>query len=309
MTTDDLAALSGIARAQAGVVSVQQALEAGVTRSTLQRAVRRGVLDRIHPRVLRFTASPLTSLARTWAAVLQVGNEAIVSHEASLVLAGTSTVPYYPVVSVEQGRHVQEGIRVHRHPRPPKDQLVTIHGLTATTIERAVVDVASVFGVGRLDALLDHLTMTERTTTLGAIERTLRQIDRRGRRNTRNLQELLDQRRSTTPTPRSRLERLADEALRASGLPAPVHEYPLPSPDGRPGRVDRAWPEVRLIFEIDGRPWHSRERAMAKDRARDRAAAREGWVTVRALESELRECRDAVIDDLVATYERRRRAA
>jgi hypothetical protein len=308
MTTDDVATLSTIASSQAGVVSVDQALGAGVTRATLQRAVRRGVLVRIHPRVLRFAAAPLTELTRTWAAVLQVGEQAIVSHEAALVLAGVSTVPYFPVVTVERGRHVQDGIRVHRHPRPPEDQLVELDGLASTTVERAVVDVASVFSTRRLDALLDQVTISERATSVGRIERALRQVDRRGRRNIAVLQALLDRRRSTTPTPRSRLEQLADEALRTSGLPEPVHEHPLPSPDGRPGRVDRAWPEVRLIFEIDGRTWHSREKDMAKDRARDRAAAREGWVTVRALDSELRECPEAVIDDLVATYEQRRSA-
>jgi hypothetical protein len=40
----------------------------------------------------------------------------------------------------------------------------------------------------------------------------------------------------------------------------------------------------------------------AKDRARDRAAAREGWLTLRVLDDEVRHLPAELIDDLVVTY-------
>ncbi len=57
-----------------------------------------------------------------------------------------------------------------------------------------------------------------------------------------------------------------------------------------------------LILEIDGRSWHAREASMAKDRARDRVAARHGWQTLRILGEEIDDCPDAVIDDVRTAY-------
>jgi hypothetical protein len=123
------------------------------------------------------------------------------------------------------------------------------------------------------------------------------------------------QARSTKPSgaaqPRSLLERSADELLALTGLPPAEREYPLPSllaergaaPEGF---VDRAWPEVKLIVEIDGRPWHARERAMARDRHRDRRAAAAGWQTLRILDEEVDDVPDEVAADIVDAYTARR---
>ena len=98
-----------------------------------------------------------------------------------------------------------------------------------------------------------------------------------------------------------------DELIASAGLPLPVKEYPLPGWELGVGFVDRAWPEVKLILEVDGRSWHSREQSMALDRARDRAAAASGWLVVRVLADEVRDVPDRVLADLVAAYEARRR--
>lgn len=72
------------------------------------------------------------------------------------------------------------------------------------------------------------------------------------------------------------------------------------------GLVDRAWPEVHLILEIDGRRWHARERDMARDRRRDRQAAAVGWQTLRVLGEEIRDIPDDVRAEVVAAYAVRR---
>jgi len=87
----------------------------------------------------------------------------------------------------------------------------------------------------------------------------------------------------------------------------PEREYPLPGLLGRDavGFVDRAWPGVKLIVEIDGRRWHAREVDMAKDRRRDRQAAAAGWQTLRILGEEVLDASVAVVDEIVAVYEQR----
>jgi hypothetical protein len=165
------------------------------------------------------------------------------------------------------------------------------------------VDVASVFSKVRLADLVDRVTITERRCALSQIARVYCQINRRGRRNIQNLAEVLDDRTSRNPTPRSVLERRVDGLIDVAGMPEPRKEMPVPNPGGLAGRVDRAWPAVKLILEIDGRPWHSRERSMRNDRERDRLAGLAGWQTVRVLDEEVRDHPSLVARDLLGIYE------
>jgi hypothetical protein len=142
-------------------------------------------------------------------------------------------------------------------------------------------------------------------TSVGALHRVLRQVNRRGRRGVGRIAEVLERRRPGDPTPRSHLERLADRLLAGSGLPTPLHEHPLPGAAPGTGLVDRAWPDALLILEVDGRPWHAREAAMARDRARDRTAAGAGWLTLRVLDEEVVGVPELVRSDVVATYRTR----
>lgn len=45
--------------------------------------------------------------------------------------------------------------------------------------------------------------------------------------------------------------------------------------------ITGAWPELRVLLELDGRRWHSTVQAQVDDRRRDRAAVARGWVTLR----------------------------
>lgn len=300
----DVAALESVAANQHGVFSVGQAAGLGVDRVRLARAVRSGVLTRVHPSVLRFPAAPLDWRARTWAAVLQAGPQAAASHEAALWLHGCGVgAPFHPAVTLPPGgRAGLAGIRVHRLCDLVDEHRLLMDGVPTTTLARAVVDLTSVLSPGRLEWLVDRLTIIDRRLTVGELSRCLRQVNRRGRRRIRRLQALIDARGPGRPAPRSRVERRVDELLRATSLPEPAREYPLPGWDPGDGFVDRAWPEVRLILEVDGRSWHARESTMAKDRARDRAAAASGWQTVRVLDEEVRDAAPLVVSDLERTY-------
>lgn len=307
MGFDDLGRLSDLAAAQDGLFSVEQADALGIDRGRLRRAGAAGILTRDHPNVWRFRAAPRTRRQRVRGAVLQVGPAAVASHESALVLHGLDRIEFTLAVTVPPGvNHRHEDIRVHRFGDLVDDHVTLVDGIPTTTLARAVVDVASVFSTPRLADLVDRLTITHRSLTVADVGRVLRVVNRRGRRHVARLGRLLDERGPSEPAPRSRVEREVDRLLAMSGLPTPVPEYPLP--DEIPGAqfVDRAWPEAKLILEVDGRPWHARERSMAKDRARDRAASRLGWLTLRVLDEEVVQLPDVVLDDVVATYHHRR---
>lgn len=302
--------LARLAAAQHGVFHLDQATELGVDRRRLRYAEARGGLHLVHPRVWRIPGSPETTKQAVWGAVLQVGaghldGDVAASHESCFGARGITHVPFELAVSTgTDGNQHHDGIRVHRFCDLRPGMIEMVDGLPVTSVARGVVDVASVFRRDRMDQLIDRVTITEGITTLGAIDRALRRSNRRGRRNIRVLQELLDRRGDEVP--RSVAERLADELLATTDLPRPIAEYPHPGWDLGPAFVDRAWPEVMLIVEIDGRSWHSRERDMARDRQRDRAAGRSGWHTARFLARELRDEPQAFVADVVALHERRR---
>ena len=64
------------------------------------------------------------------------------------------------------------------------------------------------------------------------------------------------------------------------------------------GLVDLAVYESKVILEADGRRWHAREQAMARDRQRDREAARQGWLTLRFVHRDLVHDLDGCADDI-----------
>lgn len=113
-------------------------------------------------------------------------------------------------------------------------------------------------------------------------------LRRPGKRGVRSLGRALDQVGPGDTLPRSELEALLDRVIELSGLPAPLHEQPLPSFGGLAGFVDRTWPEARLIVEADGRRWHTRQQDIARDHDRTLEAARHGYLTLRLIWERLR---------------------
>jgi len=290
-----------------GVFTRAHAAAIGVDRRRLNRAAAAGLVRQLHPQVFQFVAASATARSAIRAAVWQVA-EARASHESALLLHGVERIPFAVAVTVPSGgTHCTEGIRVHRASDLHESHLDVVDGIPTTTIERAVVDVATVFSPSRLGVLIDDLTITRRMTSVGAISSVLWQVNRRGRAHVARLAPLLDARGPSEPAPRSRLERRVDDLLARSSLPRPLPEHPLPSSGRYEGFVDRAWPDAMLILEVDGRAWHAREASMARDRARDREASLHGWLTLRVLDDEVGACPREVLADITATHAMRTR--
>jgi len=72
--------IRSLAAAQHGLLSRQQLRIAGAVRDDLRQRLATGVLQRISPRVLRISGSPETPAQRALAAVLDVGEQAVLSH-------------------------------------------------------------------------------------------------------------------------------------------------------------------------------------------------------------------------------------
>ena len=72
-----------------------------------------------------------------------------------------------------------------------------------------------------------------------------------------------------------------------AGMPCPMQTQYHLRLEERSVVPDFAWPEVKVIVEIDGRDYHTNYKAFTNDRQKDRLYLRAGWICVRFSASEV----------------------
>ena len=243
-------------------------------------------------------------LRRRWVALLAVGPAAVLSFESAARIHGLSTVSRDgpTVVTVpHSGWQRLPGIVVHQISDLDEDDVVRVDGMPVTSLRRTIVDLAAVWRRGRLRIAVEDAVSAKRVTD-AEIGSCLRSIARRGKPGVRNLALVLDERGPGVAPPASQLEREFFDLVRWSSLPPPVRQYPIPRDDGVSNLSDSAWPEVKLIVEVDGRRWHQRLADMKRDRDRDLHAAAAGWQVVRLLREHVVGAPEETIRELHAVY-------
>lgn len=256
-----------LAERQHGVVTRRQMLALGVGPDVMKRRVRSGVLRPVHRGVYAVGHAALGAEARWMAAVLACGAGAVLSHLSAARLWGMSSVPFdrevHVTVARVQRRH--PGIVVHRAATSGAD--VTRHrGIPVTTVARTYVDVADEVGYATLRRMADHGVRLD----ADAVRRALARAPNRAGRG--KLVRLLGDDVRT----RSGLERHLRRLVREAGLPAPVVNRRILGAER-----DFAWPDRRLVVEVDGRRYHEPRAARERDHERDARLVLAGWRVLR----------------------------
>jgi very-short-patch-repair endonuclease len=189
-------------------------------------------------------------------------------------------------VTAHGDHHKIAGVSVHQLKDLLPHHITQVDGLPITTPARTVVDLAAVVSFERLKRIVENGVL-DRIVTDDEVGLVLRDVARRGKWGMKKLARVLAVRAPGEPVPDSVLERMLLDVVRSEGLPDPVPQFPHPGREIGTGWVDFAYPEAKLILEADGRRWHQRIAQMAFDVARDKAAARMGWLTMRFLHEEL----------------------
>lgn len=136
-----------LAESQAGHFTAQQALAAGMDRSTLRHHARRGGrYERVRRglyRLRHFPSSPHEHIVATWLSLSET--PAVVSHESALELYDLSDVipsaVHISLPRTKRGQRSRPGVRFHTLQRPPTPaEIRLLLGVPATTPERAIVD-------------------------------------------------------------------------------------------------------------------------------------------------------------------------
>jgi hypothetical protein len=271
------------------VVSRAQLLELAVGPGAIEHRVNDGRLRPIHRGVYAVLGHRLMTRRSHWmAAVLTYGSGAVVSHLAGAALwgiRGGSRVE----VTVPRGRKPREGIRVH-WANLPADEVTTHHGIPVTTVPRTLFDLSAVVQRDELRSAVRQAEQLRLTDSLG-IQALIERYPRKP--GIPVLRAVFEEAQSGLGIVRSVFEERFQAFLIGAALPRPLTNVLIEEAE-----VDCAWPEQRLIVELDGRQFHDTADAFEQDRARDRRLAAAGWRVVRVTWRQLTERPEGLEADL-----------
>ncbi|MEA2332732.1 MAG: hypothetical protein QOH58_2870 [Thermoleophilaceae bacterium] len=278
------AEIAALADAQHGVVARPQLLELGLGRGAIGRRVEAARLHVVHRGVYAVGRRRLTRMGVWMAAVLACGPDAVLSHRSAAALWGMrSGAPHCVEVSAPGRVGERDGIRARRRAIGPDERTIE-SGVPVTTVSRTLLDLAAVLRPHELERALEQaeaLRLADPIPLAALVER------HRGRRGLAALRSALEKGVRPTVT-RSELERRFLTFAERAGLPRPNANAWLELA-GEWIQVDCAWPEQRLIVELDSRSYHGTAAAFERDRRRDRRLLAAGWRVARVTDRALRE--------------------
>jgi very-short-patch-repair endonuclease len=259
---------------QAGVVSLAQAVAAGVSAATVQRRVREGRWTRLHPRIYLVGGHRPTPEARIRAAWLWTGPEAIVTGPAAAYwhrMLDQAPAIIDLTVPARTKPRPQPGIHLSRRdlygsdvtePTEGRSGGIRVAALPFAALETAV---ALPDGSTFLDRAL------QRHVRFPAVYRSFcRNMGRTGSSTAGRLLIAAADRAD------SAAERLLAQLLREAGIDGWVLGHPL-----GPYKIDLAFPAHRVAIEVDGWAWHVDPERFRHDRRKGNYITRRGWDLLR----------------------------
>lgn len=265
--------VASLAARQQGNVSHPQLLAAGMTQRQIAARVQQGWLVPRHRGVYAVGHVPRSRESRWQAAVLALGDDAVVGHRTAAAVWGAWRGPVQTevIVSPSSGRPHRDGIVVHRSMLAPAD-VTTRAGLRVTTPLRTLLDVAAVVDDRRLAHVFEELQVRHGLAPLDVAVAVLARPRRRGNAQ---LRRVLDG--AVDPAAvRSVLELRFLRLCAAYGIPRPLVNVPL----GR-WTPDFRWEDARLVVETDGVRFHRTAAKRRRDRVKDAALRAAGYRVLR----------------------------
>jgi very-short-patch-repair endonuclease len=268
---------------QYGVVHLDQLRdELGVTRASVSRARRRGLLDDVMPGVVRLTSTPLTFEGRASAAQLRAGDDCVLSGWTSGRILGLRSMPTGTIhLTTPQGfrRSMPDWVDVHRTAWHDADRLIR-DGFALASPMRTLFGLAAAFNQHRFERAAEdawHLGLI----TPDVAASYLRAHRCRGKDGVTAIERWLERSAHQSLPAQSNLERDLIRQLESIGVARPVRQHALVLPSGSTIHLDIAWPDIRLAVEPGASWFHGGDLGQRRDQDRDRACAEVGWLVIR----------------------------
>lgn len=240
--------------------------------------------------VYRVAGAPCSWHQRLMALVLAAGPNAAASHRsaAALLQLYGFRQEVIEVTTPRSRRHRGDQLGIVHRWRPfPAHHLTVIDGITTTRVARTLVYLAGVIHAGRTERAVDNCLSAD-TVSFHALRGTFYELASRGRAGTACMRNILDGRGPQYIPPASEFEREFFAILEAASLPKPVRQLDVGDEVDWIGRVDLAYPEFKVIVEIDSDRHHTSKLDREADAERDRRLIAAGWRVVRVTEEDLK---------------------
>ncbi|MEW6431366.1 MAG: type IV toxin-antitoxin system AbiEi family antitoxin domain-containing protein [Myxococcota bacterium] len=275
---DRWAAVAATGRRQLGLITTEQLLEAGLTRSAIKWAVRDRRLERVGRRLYRLAGAPTSWRQRAKEALLRCGEHARLSHGSAAHLWRLDGFEYPPwpiEVTVPHGSYVSQQVGVRVHQSRLDDSRHVVLGLEVGSVGRTLIDLAVTLDDEALEIALD--SAQRRFRHLGPWLLALAETDAaRGMAPLAHLAGLVLERQGQHAE--SALEvRVWRGLRRARHLPPPRLQHEVFDGAGYVMRVDFAWPQERVALHADGYRWHARRDAWDTDATQRNRLSAAGW--------------------------------
>lgn len=269
------------AKRHGGVITTKEALDLGMSSSTLARRVADGIFVRLSRGVLALPGTSSRPDVMMRAAGRLLG--AVVSHESAARIHGMSPVPKVaqPSVTVpHRGTYTFPGLTVHQSTDLLPEHIVTINTLRVTSSVRTLLDLAKVLRGKRLGRIVDS-SLAGGIVDFDELVDLYFALTRQGKKGMRQMGQILGERADEKRVPETVIETMLFRLLVDAGIKRPVKQFHAPWLERVDGRVDFAYVDEQIVMEADSRRWHGLFDAFNIDRRRDIAAQLAGWIVLR----------------------------
>jgi very-short-patch-repair endonuclease len=283
------ALIAEIAGRQHGVICREQLADLGLGRDSIHHRISAGRLLPLYRSVYAVGHRNRSRETAWMAAVLASGAGAVLSNRPAGAGWGICRGEGWPEVTIPRQRRARPGIVFHRSALPP-DERTTLNGIPITTVPRTLLDLAVTFDQRQLERAINEAEVKRLWDELSLHDLLHRYPKRPG---TRNLRAALRKRsEGATPT-KSDLEELFLRFVDLAGLPRPQTNVLVEGLE-----VDCAWPEHRVIIEVDSWEFHRARAAFERDREKSRILQAAGWRCVPVTYLQLEHTSEEVAGDV-----------
>jgi very-short-patch-repair endonuclease len=187
----------------------------------------------------------------------------------------------------------------------PVDRIV-VDGIPTTAAARTLIDVAGCTDVDELESMFEAGRRVG-LVTADQLARRIADLGGRGTPGSPKIRELVARQRGLAAADSElevRLWRLL-ESRRFARNDAPTRQHAVVRADGRPARLDVAWPERRYGIEAEGWEWHEGRVRWKRDKRRTASLEAAGWRLTFVTWDDVTKHPNETLDRIAAAYAER----
>ena len=277
--------VAAIAADRHGCVQLVELHQLGLTEGKVRTLVRSGFLQRRGAGLFTVVGATPTWHQDVAIEVMRAGPQGLAAARTVAGLYRLDRFRQGPIDVVSpRGTHRGSGRRhrgsASRHESvdlPGRDRDV-VHGIPATTVTRALIDMGRYVGAHRLGNMLDD-AVRRQLTSYELVHDRFRELAKSGRDGITTVRSALEDRPCGAPAPGSGFETVVRQLLRGAGVPEPVPQHRVHC-DDMFFLLDLAWPTQMVAVECEGHAFHQTPSQLAWDEMRKNRLQLKGWTVL-----------------------------